>query len=109
MSPSVSTGSTVRSERRIGLVDVNSFYVSCERLFDPKLIGRPVVVLSNNDGCVVARSDEVKQLGIENGTPWFKIEPLIRSGRLPEVIARSSNYELYGELSARVMNPRQLQ
>ncbi|PPG58214.1 Y-family DNA polymerase [Rathayibacter sp. AY1C5] len=93
----------MRSERRIALVDVNSFYVSCERLFDPRLAGRPVVVLSNNDGCVVARSDEVKRLGIENGTPWFQIEPLIRSGRLPEVIARSSNYELYGELSARVM------
>ncbi|PPF26303.1 MULTISPECIES: Y-family DNA polymerase [unclassified Rathayibacter] len=93
----------MRSEQRIGLVDVNSFYVSCERVFDPKLHGRPVVVLSNNDGCVVARSDEAKQLGIENGTPWFQIEPLIRARRLPEIIARSSNYELYGELSARVM------
>jgi DNA polymerase V len=90
-------------QARIALVDVNSFYVSCERLFNPKLLGKPVVVLSNNDGCVVARSDEVKKLGIENGTPWFTIEPLIRSGRLPEIIHRSSNYELYGELSARVM------
>ncbi|WP_244259369.1 Y-family DNA polymerase [Rathayibacter sp. VKM Ac-2759] len=82
---------------------MNSFYVSCERLFDPRLVGVPVVVLSNNDGCVVARSDEVKALGIENGTPWFKIEPLIRVGRLPLIEHRSSNYELYGELSARVM------
>lgn len=66
---------------RIALVDVNSFYASCERVFDPKLEGRPLVVLSNNDGCVlsnndgcvVARSSEAKDLGVENGTPWFKI------------------------------------
>ena len=58
---------------RIALVDVNSFYVSCERAFDPKLAGVPVVVLSNNDGCVVARSDEAKALGIKTGTPWFKL------------------------------------
>jgi DNA polymerase V len=88
---------------RIALVDVNSCYVSCERIFDPTLDGIPVVVLSNNDGCVVARSDEVKQLGIENGTPWFQIEPLIRAGRLPHIEHRSSNYELYGEISARIM------
>jgi Nucleotidyltransferase/DNA polymerase involved in DNA repair len=56
---------------RIALVDVNSFYASCERVFDPKLEGRPLVVLSNNDGCVVARSSEAKNLGVENGTPWF--------------------------------------
>ena len=60
-------------EHRTALVDVNSFYVSCERAFDPKLAGIPVVVLSNNDGCVVARSDEVKSLGIDNGTPWFQL------------------------------------
>jgi DNA polymerase V len=88
---------------RIALVDVNSCYVSCERIFDPKLDGVPVVVLSNNDGCVVARSDEVKALGIENGTPWFQIEPLIRAGKLPPIEYRSSNYELYGEISARIM------
>ncbi|UWX87166.1 Y-family DNA polymerase (plasmid) [Arthrobacter sp. zg-Y1110] len=85
---------------RIALVDVNSAYVSMERVFDPKLAGRPVVVLSNNDGMVVARSDEAKALGIENGTPWFKLaEAAPRMG----LIQRSSNYELYGEMSARVM------
>lgn len=89
--------------RRIALVDVNSCYVSCERIFDPSLEGKPVVVLSNNDGCVVARSDEVKALGIENGTPWFQIEPRIRAGQLPPIEYRSSNYELYGEISARVV------
>ncbi|PPG77471.1 DNA polymerase V subunit UmuC [Rathayibacter rathayi] len=88
---------------RIALVDVNSCYVSCERIFDPRLEGVPCVVLSNNDGCVVARSDEVKALGIENGTPWFQIEPLIRAGKLPPIEYRSSNYELYGEISARIM------
>ena len=89
------------SEQRIALVDVNSFYVSCERAFDPKLAGIPVVVLSNNDGCVVARSDEAKALGIENGTPWFKLaEAAPRMG----LVQRSSNYELYGEMSSRVMS-----
>ena len=86
---------------RIALVDVNSFYVSCERVFDPKLAGVPCVVLSNNDGCVVARSDEAKALGIENGTPWFKLaEAAPRMG----LVQRSSNYELYGNLSERVMS-----
>ncbi|AUI51065.1 Y-family DNA polymerase [Arthrobacter crystallopoietes] len=85
---------------RIALVDVNNFYVSCERVFDPALEGRPVVVLSNNDGCVVARSEEAKQLGIATGTPWFKVAP--EAGRWG-LVARSSNYELYGDLSARVM------
>ncbi len=60
--------------RRIALVDCNSFYASCERIFDPTLLGRPVVVLSNNDGCVVAMSREAKRMGIEMGTPWFKFE-----------------------------------
>lgn len=59
---------------RIALVDVNNFYVSCERVFDPKLVGRPVVVLSNNDGCVVARSQEAKDLGITTGAPFFKVK-----------------------------------
>ncbi|WP_026533869.1 Y-family DNA polymerase [Arthrobacter sp. H14] len=85
---------------RIALVDVNSFYVSCERVFDPKLAGVPVVVLSNNDGCVVARSNEAKALGIDNGTPWFKLAAQASQWGL---IQRSSNYELYGDLSARVM------
>ncbi|WP_146361782.1 Y-family DNA polymerase [Arthrobacter yangruifuii] len=86
--------------QRIALVDVNSFYVSCERAFDPKLAGVPVVVLSNNDGCVVARSDEAKALGIKTGTPWFK---LAESAPRVGLIQRSSNYELYGDLSSRVM------
>jgi DNA polymerase V len=85
---------------RIALVDVNNFYVSCERVFDPRLEGRPVVVLSNNDGCVVARSEEAKALGIATGTPWFQVAPLARRWGL---VARSSNYELYGDLSSRVM------
>ena len=63
------------AEEYIAHVDVNSFYVSCERAFDPRLIGRPVIVLSNNDGCAVARSDEAKALGIEMGAPWFKLAP----------------------------------
>lgn len=78
---------------RIALVDVNCFYVSCERVFDPKLAGVPVVVLSNNDGCVVARSSEAKALGIDNGTPWFKLAAEAPGWGL---IQRSSNYELYG-------------
>lgn len=85
---------------RIALVDVNNFYVSCERVFDPSLEGRPVVVLSNNDGCVVSRSAEAKQLGIKTGTPWFQLAP---SAPRWGLVARSSNYELYGDLSARVM------
>jgi DNA polymerase V len=63
------------SNKYIAHVDVNSFYVSCERAFDPTLVGRPVIVLSNNDGCAVARSDEAKALGIEMGAPWFKLAP----------------------------------
>ncbi|MFB0835006.1 Y-family DNA polymerase [Arthrobacter halodurans] len=84
----------------IALVDVNNFYVSCERVFDPSLEGRAVVVLSNNDGCVVARSAEAKALGITTGTPWFQVAP---SADRWGLVARSSNYELYGDLSARVM------
>ena len=88
------------SNEYIAHVDVNSFYVSCERAFDPRLIGRPVIVLSNNDGCAVARSDEAKSLGIGMGAPWFKLAPTAASTGL---VARSSNYELYGDLSARTM------
>ena len=84
----------------IAHVDVNSFYVSCERVFDPKLEARPVIVLSNNDGCAVARSSEAKTLGIEMGAPWFKLAA--DANRLG-LVAKSSNYELYGEMSARVM------
>lgn len=83
------------------LADCNNFFVSCERAFQPELEGLPVVVLSNNDGCVVARSNESKAMGIKMGTPFFKIKSLVDSGRL---FVRSSNYTLYGDLSARVMS-----
>jgi len=82
------------------LADCNNFYASCERLFAPRLEGQPVVVLSNNDGCVIARSNEAKALGIPMGAPYFKIEALIRSHG---VAVFSSNYTLYGDLSRRVM------
>jgi DNA polymerase V len=83
------------------LVDCNNFFVSCERAFQPDLEGRPVVVLSNNDGCVVARSNESKAMGIKMGTPYFKVKYLVDQGKL---VVRSSNYTLYGDLSARVMS-----
>ena len=81
-------------------MDVNCFYASAERAFDPSLEGRPVIVLSNNDGCAVTRSAEAKALGISLGEPWFKIAPRAREWGL---VAKSSNYELYGDISARVM------
>lgn len=83
----------------IGLVDANNFYVSCERIFQPKLEGRPVGVMSNNDGCVIARSAELKALDIPMGTPAFKLEGLRQRG---EIHLLSSNYELYGDMSARL-------
>ncbi|MDH4216759.1 MAG: Y-family DNA polymerase [Gallionella sp.] len=86
--------------RAIALIDCNNFYVSCERLFQPKLEGRPVVVLSNNDGCVVARSQEVKDLGVKMGVPWFQLKDLARRHG---IVALSSNYTLYADLSNRVM------
>lgn len=87
-------------QRAIALIDCNNFYVSCERLFQPKLEGKPVVVLSNNDGCVVSRSQEVKDLGIKMAVPWFQLRDLAeRHG----IIAFSSNYTLYADLSNRVM------
>lgn len=82
------------------LIDGNNFYVSCERAFNPRLEGRPVVVLSNNDGCAVARSAEVKALGVPMGAPWFKMQALARQHG---IIALSSNYELYADLSNRMM------
>lgn len=82
------------------LVDCNNFFVSCERVFQPWLEGRAVVVLSNNDGCVVARSNEAKAMGIKMGTPFFKVRGMFVSGRL---MVRSSNYRLYGDMSERVM------
>ena len=83
------------------LVDCNNFYVSCERVFDPKLHEKPVVVLSNNDGCVVARSNEVKALGVKMGAPWFKLRGLAQQHG---IIAYSSNYALYADMSNRVMH-----
>ena len=83
------------------LADCNNFYVSCERLFNPKLEGVPVIVLSNNDGCVVARSQEAKLLGIKMGDPYFKIRTFCRQRG---VVVYSSNYLLYGDLSSRVMS-----
>jgi DNA polymerase V len=84
----------------IALVDANCFYVSCERVFNPKLIRRPVVVLSNNDGCVIARSEEAKALGLKMGAPLFKHQHLVEAY---DVAVYSSNYALYGDMSQRVM------
>lgn len=95
----MSTRSITPSQEYIALVDAQSFFVSAERVFDPALHNRPVVVLSNNDGCVVARSSEAKALGIPMGYPWFKLEATADQHGL---IARSSNYELYGDLSNRL-------
>ena len=82
------------------LIDCNNFYASCERVFDPSLNGKPVVVLSNNDGCVIARSNEAKKLEIKMGTPAFQVMHLVKSSGLKMF---SSNYALYGDMSARVM------
>lgn len=83
------------------LDDVNSFYASCEKVFRPDLRNRPVVVLSNNDGCVITRSAEAKRLGIKMGVPWCQL----KTAQFPEsVITFSSNYELYASMSNRVMS-----
>lgn len=86
---------------RIALVDVNNCFVSCERLFRPDLEGRPVVVLSSNDGCVVARSAEVKALGVAMGAPWFKLKHLAQQHG---IVALSSNFPLYADMSNRIMS-----
>jgi len=82
------------------LVDGNNFYASCERVFNPSLRGKPVVVLSNNDGIIIARSNEAKALGIQMGTPAFEIKKWIEQQK---VYAFSSNYALYGDMSQRMM------
>lgn len=87
-------------KRLFGLVDCNNFFVSCERVFNHQLVGKPVVVLSSNDGCVIARSAEAKLLGIPMGAPAFKYRDLFRSN---EVLVLSSNFGLYADLSQRVM------
>jgi len=84
----------------VALVDCNSFYASCERVFKPSLIGRPVIVLSNNDGCVIARSQEAKDLGVEMGEPYYKRIDFYKQNGIE---ACSSNYELYADMSDRVM------
>ena len=82
------------------LVDCNNFYASCERVFQPQYTGKPVVILSNNDGCVISRSDEAKAAGIPMGAPEFQIRDLIKEKNIKVF---SSNYALYGDLSNRVM------
>jgi DNA polymerase V len=89
------------SPRSIALVDCNNFYVSCERLFRPDLQNRPVLVLSNNDGCVVSRSNEAKALGIKMAVPIFQINDIVKRHN---VVAFSSNYTLYADISNRVMS-----
>jgi len=91
---------TNSSKKKVALIDCNSFYVSCERLFNPKIQNVPVVVLSNNDGCVISRSNEAKKLGIRMGEPYFKVKDLVKKNN---VRIFSSNYALYGDLSRRVM------
>ena len=83
-----------------GLVDCNNFYASCERIFNPKLNKKPVIVLSNNDGCVIARSNESKRIGIKMGVPAFKIKSIIKKFN---VRVFSTNFALYGDISQRVM------
>lgn len=84
----------------VGLCDCNNFFVSCERVFNPALNERPVIVLSSNDGCVIARSNESKALGIKMGQPFFQIKQLVKAHN---IAIHSSNYELYGDMSQRVM------
>ena len=85
----------------IALADCNNFYASCERVFNPKLKNKPVIVLSNNDGCVIARSNEAKTLGIKMGEPVFKIKNIIDQNK---VYVFSTNFALYGDMSSRVMS-----
>ena len=92
--------SSIQHTKKIALVDCNSFYVSCEKLFNPKLRNKPVVVLSNNDGCIISRSTEAKTLGIKMGEPYFKAKDIMLKNN---VYVFSSNYSLYGDLSRRVM------
>ena len=84
-----------------GIIDCDNCYVSCERVFRPDLNGKPVVVLSNNDGCVVARSNEAKAMGIKAGTPYFQLADQFPNQK---IAVFSSNYELYGELTGRVVS-----
>ena len=92
--------SSMHYTKKIALIDCNSFYVSCERLFKPSLIKKPVIVLSNNDGCIISRSSEAKVLGIKMGEPYFKAKKIIAKNN---VYVFSSNYSLYGDISRRIM------
>lgn len=89
-----------RSSIVYAMIDCNNFYASCERVFEPKLEGKPIVILSNNDGCVIARSQEAKELDIPMGAPEFKYRKFFKDN---DVVVRSSNYPLYGDMSRRVM------
>jgi DNA polymerase V len=89
------------TEKWIAIIDCNNFFVSCERLFQPDLNGKPTIVLSNNDGCVVARSNEAKELGVPMGIPLFKIKDLVRE---KNINVFSSNYTLYGDVSSRIQS-----
>ena len=88
------------NKNKIALVDCNSFYVSCERLFNPSIAKKPVIVLSSNDGCVISRSTEAKKLGIKMGEPYFKVKKIIKEN---DVKTFSTNFALYGDMSRRVM------
>jgi len=88
------------NKNKIALVDCNSFYVSCERLFNPSIAKKPVIVLSSNDGCVISRSTEAKSLGIKMGEPYFKVKKIVREN---DVKTFSTNFSLYGDMSRRVM------
>ena len=88
------------NKKKIALVDCNSFYVSCERLFNPSIINVPVVVLSSNDGCVISRSTEAKALGIKMGEPFFKVKKIVKENNVKTF---STNFSLYGDISRRVM------
>ena len=88
------------SKNKIALVDCTSFYVSCERLFNPSIIKKPVIVLSSNDGCVISRSTEAKILGIKMGEPYFKVKKIVKEN---DVKIFSTNFSLYGDISRRVM------
>lgn len=92
---------SIKSKKFFLLIDCNNFYVSCERIFNPLLEKRPIVILSNNDGCIVARSEEAKKINIPMGAPYFKYKKVIEYNN---GLAMSSNYQLYGDISQRVMN-----
>ena len=93
--------SSIKQDSYIAIVDCNNFYASCERVFNPGLNNKPIIVLSNNDGCVIARSQEVKDLGIPMGIPVFKIKHLVE---IHDIQIFSSNFALYGDISNRIMN-----